>query len=58
MESMVVYRALYGDYEIYVRPLSMFFNECNDEQYKEYGQRMRFILVNLNENNPNKENTL
>lgn len=40
-EEMVVYRALYGDYELWVRPQSMFLEEVEKEGYK----GPRFILV-------------
>ena len=31
-ESMVVYRALYGEYGLWVRPLEMFDGYCDDGQ--------------------------
>lgn len=36
LEDMVVYRALYGDFELWVRPLTMFL-----EDVEVRGQRMR-----------------
>lgn len=42
MEKMVVYRALYGDNKLWVRPYDMFFDEVNKN-----GQRYRFELQNI-----------
>ena len=33
LEEIVVYRALYGDNKLWVRPLSMFFDEVNKNKY-------------------------
>ena len=44
-EEMVVYRALYGEGQLWVRPLAMFFDELEDEKVLKYGQRRRFELV-------------
>lgn len=41
-EQMVVYQALYGDFGIYVRPLSMFMDEISLEQYPDAVQKERF----------------
>lgn len=41
-EQMVVYQALYGNFGVYVRPLSMFMDEINLEQYPDAVQKERF----------------
>ncbi len=42
-ESLVVYRALYGDYELFVRPEAMFLEEVNKPEYGYSGPR--FLLI-------------
>lgn len=44
-ERMVVYQALYGDYTIYVRELSMFMSKVDKRKYPNAKQSDRFVLV-------------
>lgn len=41
-EEMVVYRALYGEGETFVRPLSMFMDELDPDKYPDATQKYRF----------------
>ncbi len=44
-ERMVVYQALYGDYTVYVRELSMFMGKVDRNRYPDADQEERFKLL-------------
>ncbi len=41
-EKMMIYRALYGDKETYVRPYDMFMSKVDREKYPDISQEYRF----------------
>lgn len=47
MEKMVVYRALYDDFKLYVRPYDMFVEKVDKNKYPNVLQEYRFEKIDL-----------
>lgn len=46
-EKYVVYRALYGENNLYIRPYDMFLSEVDKQKYPNVEQKYRFELQNI-----------
>lgn len=47
LEKYVVYRALYGDNNLYIRPYDMFISKVDKEKYPDVNQEYRFELCDI-----------
>ena len=50
-EKYVIYRALYGENTLYIRPYDMFLSKVDKQKYPEVEQEYRFELQNIESKN-------
>ncbi|MCH5250498.1 MAG: DUF1653 domain-containing protein [Lachnospiraceae bacterium] len=56
-EILVIYQAMYGDFQIYARELSSFMEELSQERYPDAAQKYRFELIGDMESSRGYETT-
>lgn len=47
LKQYAVYRQLYGENKLFIRPLEMFLSEVDHQKYPEIKQQYRFQLANI-----------
>lgn len=53
-EEMVVYRELYDEYKLWVRPIDMFLSKVDKEKYPDVRQEYRFEEIELKKHEGDK----